>query len=75
MTKIMFDLAVIAPIAHIVTVNAGLLASSGQSAAGVLIIVSCDFLQYRVSSIPIIIIIIAPLCMILHLLQVIYYSH
>ena len=58
MTKIMFDLAVSAFFAHRVTVNAGLLAPICQSAAGVLSIVSHVFLHYRVSSIPIIILLL-----------------
>ena len=44
MTKIMFDLAVTVIFAHRVTVNAGLLAPTRQSAAGVLSIVSRVFL-------------------------------
>ncbi len=74
MTKIMFDSAVTVIFAHRVTVNAGLLAPIRQSAAGVLSIVSHVFLHYRVSSIPIIII-ISPLFMIPHLLRVLYYSY
>ena len=70
----MFDLVITAIFAHRVTVNAGLLAPIRQSAAGVLSIVSRVFFHYRVSPIPIIII-IAPLCMIPHLLRVLYYSY
>ncbi len=44
MTKITFDFAVIAPLVQRVTVNAGLLAPTRQSAAGVLSIVSRVFL-------------------------------
>ena len=43
MTKITFDFAVIAPLVHKVTVNAGLLAPICQSAAGVLSIMSHVF--------------------------------
>ncbi len=67
MTKIIFNLAITVNFAHRVTVNAGLLAPICQRAAGVLSIMSRDFLHYQVSSIPIIIIIIAPLFMIPHL--------
>ena len=73
-TKVVFNLSVIVPLAHRVTVNAGLLAPIHQSAAGVLGFVTRVFLQYPVSSIPFIIV-IAPLHKNAHSLHVIYYSH
>ena len=66
MTKIMFNLAVTAFFAHRVTVNVGLPVPIRQSAAGVLSIVSRVFSHYRVSSIPILILLLLFVCVLIY---------
>jgi hypothetical protein len=66
MTKIMFNLAVTAFFARRVTVNVGLPVPIRQSAAGVLSIMSRVFSHYRVSSIPILIVLVLFVCVLIY---------
>ncbi len=66
MTMIMFNLAVTAFFAHRVTVNVGLPVPIQQNAAGVLSVVSRVFSHYRVSSIPILILLLLFVCVLIY---------